>query len=80
MVGFVHQTPGDWQDRRNCVWVSRDHGVTWSTPFYIDSRTPDGGYGDIFYDADNDQYVVVNYHGTPKAASLKQYRLTIAGV
>jgi hypothetical protein len=80
MVGYVHQTPGQSQDRRNCVWVSRDHGVTWSTPYYIDSTTEDAGYGDIFYDADNDQYVVVNYQGTLAAASLKQYRLTIAGV
>lgn len=80
-VGFVQQTSGSSQDRRNCVWVSRDHGVTWSTPFYIDTTDVDAGYGDIFYDAGNDQYVVVNYKGASlNAADLKQYRLTIAGV
>lgn len=79
-VGFVHQVSGSSQTRRNCVWVSRDRGATWSTPFYIDSSTEDAGYGDIFYDADNDQYVVVTYQGTLAAASVKQYRLTIAGI
>lgn len=80
MVGFVHQSPPSSQTRRNCVWVSRDHGATWSTPFYIDSTVEDAGYGDMFYDAGNDQYVVINYQGTLTAASLKQYRLSIAGI
>jgi hypothetical protein len=80
MTGFVHQDPGDSQDRRNAVWVSGDFGDTWSEPFYIDSATEDSGYGDIFYDEANDQYVVVSYQGTLAAASLKQYRLTITGL
>lgn len=80
MVGYEHQTPGSSQDRRNAVWVSRDRGATWTTPFYIDVEVEDAGYGDMFYDADNDQWVVVTYQGTLTAASLKQYRLTIAGI
>ena len=80
MEGFVHQVSGQSLSRRNAVWVSRDSGATWTTPFLIDSTTEDAGYGDIFYDADNDQYVVIVNQGTYYAASLKQYRLTIAGV
>jgi hypothetical protein len=80
MVGFIQETPGSSQDRRNAVWVSRDHGATWTTPFYIDVEVEDAGYGDIFYDAGNDQYVVINYQGTLTAASIKQYRLTIDGI
>lgn len=80
MSGFVHQSSGASLSRRNCVWISRDRGATWSTPFYIDSTTDDAGYGDIWYDADNDQWVSVNYQGTLAAASLKIYRLTIAGI
>ena len=79
-VGFVQQTSGSSQDRRNCVWVSRDAGATWSAPKYVDTTVEDAGYGDLFYDAAGDQYVVVNYQGTLAAAALKQYRLTIAGV
>ena len=80
MVGFVLQVAGSSQQRRNAVWVSLDGGDTWSAPFYIDSTSADGGYGDIFWDADNDEYVVVNYTGTLTAADLKQYRLTITGL
>lgn len=81
MVGYVHQTPGAGLSRRNAVWVSRDHGDTWSTPFYIDTTADDGGYGDMFYDADNDRWVVVNYKGPDlNSADLKQYVLDIAGV
>lgn len=80
MTGFVLQTPGQSQGRRNAVWISEDAGATWSTPFYIDTASGDGGYGDIFYDDDNDQYVVVSYRGTLTVADLKQYRLTIAGI
>jgi hypothetical protein len=82
MVGFEHQDPGnpDSQDRINAVWFSNNAGGDWNGPHYIDSETPDGGYGDIFYDAGNDQWVVVSYTGTLAAASLKQYRLTISGL
>lgn len=80
MTGFELQTPGSSLGRRNAVWISLDSGASWSAPFYLDTQTDDGGYGDIFWDATNDEYVVVSYTGTLSAASLKQYRLTITGV
>lgn len=80
MTGFVHQTPGTSTSRRNAVWVSRDGGATWDGPNYIDTTSEDGGYSDMFYDADNDRYVVVSYRGTLTAADLKQYVLDIAGI
>lgn len=80
MTGFVHQTPGSSHPRRSAVWVSQDRGDTWSRPQYIDASTEDAGYGDMFYDADNDEWVVVTYYGTQAAADLKQYRLTISGI
>jgi hypothetical protein len=80
MVGFVHQVSGASQSRRNCIWLSPDAGETWSSPFYIDTTSEDAGYGDMFYDAGNDQYVVVSYQGTLASASLNQYRLTVTGI
>ena len=79
-VGFVHQVSGSSQTRRNCVWVSRNRGTTWSTPFYIDASVEDAGYGDIFYRASTDKWIVVNYQGTLTAADLKQYVLQIDGI
>ena len=80
MVGFVHQNPPSSQTRRNAVWISQDKGATWSTPFYIDSSTEDAGYGDIFWNPDTEQFVVVNYQGTLAEAVLKKYNLTIGGL
>jgi hypothetical protein len=80
LSGFEHQTPGTSTSRRNAVWISRDSGGTWDGPNYIDTTNDDGGYSDVFYDAGNDQYVVVSYRGTLTAADLKQYRLSIAGI
>lgn len=80
MVGFVHQVSGSSQTRRNAIWVSSDRGTTWDGPHYIDSSTEDAGYGDIFYDATNNRYVVVTYQGTLNAASLQQYNLTVTGL
>lgn len=80
MVGFVHQSSGSSHPRRSAVWLSPNRGADWDGPHYIDISAEDGGYGDVFYDPDNDQYVVVSYHGTLLAASLKQYRLTISGI
>ena len=78
MVGFVHQTPGSSQSRRNCIWISPDRGATWDGPHYIDSTTEDAGYGDIFWNGSG--YTVVTYQGTLLAASLKQYNLTVTGL
>jgi hypothetical protein len=80
MVGFVHQTPGSSQGRRNGVWISRDFEATWSAVSYVDTTNDDGGYGDIFYDPTSGQYVMESYRGTLAAADQKQYRLTIAGI
>lgn len=80
MTCFEHQTPGSSTDRRNCVFVSRDAGATWDGPFYVDTANDDGGYSDMFYDADNDQWCVISYRGTLTAADLKLYRLTIDGI
>lgn len=80
LEGFVHQVSGSSHPRRNCIWISLDAGQTWSFPFFIDSPSEDAGYGDIIYDPDNDQFVVVSYQGTLTAAVLKQYNLTISGV
>lgn len=81
---FENQTPGSSHPRRNAVligfWDSSSQTVTWDTLELIDSSTEDAGYGDIFYDTDNDQYVQLGYQGTLLAASLKQYRLSIAGI
>lgn len=77
---FEHQTPGTSIQRRNCIFISRDSGATWDGPHYLDTASEDGGYSDIKYDPDNDQYVVVSYRGTLTAADLKSYRLTIDGI
>lgn len=80
MVGYVQQSSGSSQSRRNAVWFSPDRCTTWDGPHYIDSTVEDAGYGDIFWDATNSRYVVVNYQGTLLAASLKQYDLTVSGL
>lgn len=80
LTGFVHQTPGTSTSRRNAICISRDAGATWDGPFYVDTTSEDGGYSDLKYDPDNDQWVVVSYRGTLTAADLKSYRLTIDGI
>lgn len=80
MTGFELRNPGNSVSRRNAVWVSQDSGISWSPPYYVDAESDDAGYGDLFYDAANDQYVVVSYQGTFAAANVKQYRLTITGI
>lgn len=80
MVGYVHQVPGSSQTRRNCIWVSNDQGEHWTSPMYIDSSSEDAGYGDIFWNPDAEEWVVVNYQGSLSAADLKQYNITISGI
>jgi len=77
MVGFEQQTLGSSSDRKNCIWVSRDAGATWTEPLYLDAQYSDGGYGDIMYDAATGKYVVVTYRGTNAAADLVQYKFDI---
>lgn len=79
LEGFIHQTPGSSMPRRIALGVSRDRGATFDT-FYLAATTDDGGYGDVFYDEDNDQYVVPVYRGTLTAADLEIHRCSIAGI
>lgn len=78
MTGFVHQTPGDTEDRRAALWFSPDRGTTWDGPHYLNTTTQDGGYGDIFYDFTNSRYVVITYRGTLDTSSLIQYNCTVS--
>lgn len=80
MVGFIHTNPGSSQGRRNCVWVSRDAGDTWTGPLWLDAETEDAGYGDILYDSATDKYTVITYQGTLAAAALVQYTFAINGL
>ncbi|HJY98180.1 MAG TPA: sialidase family protein [Patescibacteria group bacterium] len=80
MTGFIHTTAGSSQGRINCIWFSTDAGTTWSNPKRIDVSYEDGGYGDIFYNANTGKYVVISYRGTQAEASLIQYNLTFHGV
>jgi hypothetical protein len=80
VVGFIQTVPGTSEGRRNCVWVSKDQGETWSGPFYLDAAIEDAGYSDILYDPVNNEYVVISYQGTQNDADLKQYNITIGGI
>lgn len=80
MVGFQLMSPGSSQQRRNCIWISQDAGATWTGPEYLDDQSEDAGYGDVFYDPDNNRYVVINYQGALAEATLEQYNLTIGGI
>jgi hypothetical protein len=81
---FENQTPGSSQDRINATligfWNAGTQTVAWDSLHYLDVEASDGGYGDIFYDADNDQWVQLGGQGTLTALSLKQYRSSIAGI
>ena len=80
MTGFVLTNPGSSTPRRNCIWVSLDGGELWSNPMYVDTELEDGGYGDIFYDPDNDEFVLIYTYGTQAEADLKQYNISITGI
>jgi hypothetical protein len=80
MVGYVHQTSGSSTPRRNCIWVSRDAGTTWTLPIYIDASTEDAGYGDIIWNPTTKKYIVVNYQGTQAEADLMRYTVRIFGI
>lgn len=80
MSGFVHQTSGSSTPRRNCIWVSVDFGTTWSKPIYLeDTDQYDGGYGDIFYNPQTDEYVVITYYAPTdyRDGSVVQYNFKI---
>jgi hypothetical protein len=60
--GFVHVNPGNSHPRRLSVWVSKDRGLTFSSPFYLKSQGYDGGYGDFLYNPIKDEYVTMQYY------------------
>lgn len=76
-VGFEHVTPGASTPRRNCVWVSKDHGENWFGPYYLDVASEDTGYGHFFYNPIRDEYVVVIYQGTDAESPMVQYNFTL---
>lgn len=78
MVGFDHTNPGFSAGRRNAIWLSVDHGYTWTAPIYLDVGDVDGGYGDLIYDSNTDTYRVVTYKGTQEEANLIQYNFKVA--
>jgi len=80
MVGFVNGTIGLSTPRRNCIWISLDGGNLWTSPMYIDSQYEDGGYGDVIYDPNNNEFVVVSYVGSLGEANLKQYNISVGGL
>ena len=80
MVGYVHQTAGSSTSRRNCIWVSKDAGTTWTLPIYIDVTAEDAGYGDMIWNPTTKRYVVVTYQGTQAEAVLKQYNVRVFGI
>jgi hypothetical protein len=60
--GFIHtNSPASAGDRRLAVWASKDSGLTWSAPMWLEIAYYDGGYGDMFYNPNTDEYVVVTY-------------------
>jgi len=77
MVGFVLTNPGSSQGRRNAVWLSDDAGTSWTSPIFLDTETPDAGYGDLIYDVDTDTFRVVTYQGDLFAADLVQYNFKV---
>jgi hypothetical protein len=59
--GFVHVTQGSSTPRRIAVWISKDRGLTWSAPFYMDDAGEDGGYGSLIYNRIKNEYVYTVY-------------------
>ncbi len=60
------------------LWYSEDKGATWSAPLHLDKEAQDAGYGDMRL-RKNGELVVVSYHGSHDAASVKQYVVRIDG-
>ena len=61
------------------LWCSEDKGATWSPPLHLDKDTQDAGYGDMRL-RKNGELVVVSYHGSHDAASVKQYVVRVDGL
>lgn len=77
MHGFIWTGTG----RRPVLWISQDSGLTWAFAYQpVDVETADGGYCDMFYNPNTDQYVLLTYSGLTTAADVKQHNLTITGI
>jgi hypothetical protein len=71
--------------RRNAVWVGiipKDYNlanISWNGPFYVDVAGYDGGYGDMFYNPELDQFVFCSYRAPTSLfdASAKQYNFSL---
>jgi hypothetical protein len=79
MTGFNHKTSGSSDPRQNAIWISQNRGTTWQGPFVVAAEDTDGGYGDIFYNPNNNTWNVISYLGDFGEAELLQYNLTITG-
>ncbi len=81
---FISADPPSGLGRSSSVWISEDAGATWSGPYHCgvsQAHGSDAGYGDIFYDLDNDELVHINYWGSGSTAvDLYQYRIKLHGV
>jgi hypothetical protein len=77
--GFEFTTPSSGDDRRHCFIASKDKGVTWIGPYYLDVVMHDGGYGDVTYDPINDEYIFISYYelNSGDKAVIKQYNVKI---
>lgn len=60
--GYVHVTSGNSTPRRIAVWISKDGGLTFSSPLYLKEQGFDGGYGDFLYNPVKDEYVSMQYY------------------
>jgi hypothetical protein len=69
--GLTGHRPG----RTPGMYYSYDRGENWKQ-YIVDSAAEDSGYGDVFYDADNDQIVLLTYWAPTSAGSqIRQYRV-----
>ncbi len=77
VCGFELPTLGFSNRRRNAIWLSRNGGTTWEGPYWVDLPTSDAGYGDMFYDPENNKYVFISYQGSLNTADLVQYKFSL---
>jgi len=81
MCGFIDVTEGIINIRKNCLWVSLNHGEIWSPEFTLDDEARLGGYGDMMYNPNTDEYIVIEHRPTsPTVSDIKQYNVTIDGI
>jgi hypothetical protein len=75
--GFVISGGG----RVNCVRISKDKGATWTSFFAADVHSQGmGGYGDLIYNPNTSEYVLIEYFQESPNYVIKQYNMTISGI